>query len=169
MWRYAGIEYYDAVNGDGLGAVIFLQGCPHHCKGCHNPQTWDPNGGIKFDESVLDEMFKFFATVAYAYRLTISGGDPIANPEFTYYIASRFKQRFPHKELWLYTGYDYEYVARVFPYIVEICDFIVDGKFELDKRDITLQFRGSSNQRIIDVQKTLDAGKVIEYEQTKWY
>lgn len=161
IMRYAGIEYDDVANGTGLGAVFFVQGCPHHCKGCHNPQTWDPNGGLEFTENVLDELFTYFREVPFAKRLTISGGDPIANHELTYYVLSRFVREFPDHQVWLYTGYSCEYVFKHHMYIASLCDVIVDGEFIESLRDITLQFKGSSNQNIIDVKKSLETGKKV--------
>lgn len=172
-WRYAGIEYDDVVNGIGVGAVFFTQGCPHHCPECQNPQTWSMDGGMKFTDAVFDQLMRYYYDIPYASRLTLSGGDPLANPELTYYILLEFKTHFPNKLVWLYTGYNFENFAfnnpttdneRLIQKIVRLCDVIVDGEFEINKRDVTLQFMGSSNQRIIDVQKSLKAKKAIEWE-----
>lgn len=168
--RYAGIEYDDVANGIGLGAVFFTQGCPHQCPECQNPQTWSKDGGMKFTDSVLDQLMQYYYDIPYASRLTLSGGDPLANPELTYRIIFKFKTIFPQKAVWLYTGYKFEDFAFNVPAtqnealiqkIVRLCNVIVDGKFEIDKRDITLQFMGSSNQRIIDVQKSLKSNQTV--------
>lgn len=173
-WRYAGIEYDDVANGIGLGAVFFTQGCPHQCPHCHNPQTWDKDGGIKFTDAVFDQLFKYFYDIPYASRLTLSGGDPLANPELTFSIILKFKALFPYKHVWLYTGYNFENIAFNLPIteneklirkIVRLCDVIVDGEFEIDKRDVSLQFIGSSNQRIISVQESLKIGKVVLWKE----
>ena len=169
-WRYAGIEYDDIANGIGLGAVFFTQGCPHHCPECQNPQTWSMDGGMKLTDTVFDQLMQYYYNIPYASRLTISGGDPLSNPELTYYVLLEFKTHFPNKSAWLYTGYKFEDFAFNVPAtqnealiqkIVRLCNVIVDGKFEIDKRDITLQFMGSSNQRIIDVQKSLKANQTV--------
>lgn len=168
--RYAGIEYDDVANGIGLGAVFFTQGCPHQCPECQNPQTWSKDGGMKFTDSVLDQLMQYYYDIPYASRLTLSGGDPLANPELTYRIIFKFKTIFPQKAVWLYTGYKFEDFAFNVPAtqnealiqkIVRLCNVIVDGEFEIDKRDITLQFMGSSNQRIIDVKKSLSEKKAV--------
>lgn len=170
-WRYAGIKYDDVANGIGLGAVFFTQGCPHHCPECQNPQTWSKDGGMKFTDAVFDQLIQYFYDIPYASRLTLSGGDPLANPELIYFIIFKFKQLFPKKSVWLYTGYNFEDVYKpcsndLISKIIRLCDVVVDGEFEMDKRDITLQFMGSSNQRIIDIPKTLKESKVVLWEGT---
>ena len=94
--RYAGIEYDDVANGIGLGAVFFTQGCPHQCPECQNPQTWSKDGGMKFTDSVLDQLIQYYYDVPYASRLTLSGGDPLANPELTFNVILKFKSVFPY-------------------------------------------------------------------------
>lgn len=169
-WRYAGIEYDDVANGIGLGAVFFTQGCPHHCTECQNPQTWSMDGGMKFTDTVFDQLMQYYYDIPYTSRLTFSGGDPFASPELVYHILLKFKTIFPHKAVWLYTGYKFEDFAfnlqtseteQLIYKIIRLCDVIVDGQFEIDKRDITLQFVGSSNQRIIDVKKSISKGETI--------
>lgn len=165
-WRYAGIEYDDVANGIGLGAVFFTQYCPHQCKECHNPQTWSKDGGMKFTDAAFDQLIQYFYDIPYASRLTLSGGDPLANLDLTYFIIIKFKQLFPEKTVWLYTGYKFEDVYKpesndLMNKIIRLCDVIIDGEFEIDKRDITLQFRGSSNQRIIDVKETIKQNQIV--------
>ncbi len=164
-WRYAGIEYDDVANGIGLGAVFFTQGCPHHCPECQNPQTWSKDGGMKFTDAVFEQLIQYFYDIPYASRLTLSGGDPLANSELTYFIVLKFKQYFPEKAIWLYTGYKFEDIYHperkdLISKIIRLCDVVVDGEFEIDKRDVSLQFMGSSNQRIIDIPKTLKENRV---------
>lgn len=161
--RYAGIEFDDVANGEGLGAVFFTQYCPHHCPHCQNPQTWSKDGGMKFSSSVLDNLLIYYDEVPFATRLTLSGGDPIANINLTSLIVTTFKNKYPSKKIWLYTGYLFEKIKNI-P-IVKMCDVIVDGKFEIDKRDITLQFRGSTNQRIINVKESLKQNKIVLYKE----
>lgn len=155
-FKYAGLIFDDVCNGLGIGAVFFTQFCPHHCKGCHNPQTWNKDGGIDFNKDVFESIVEYFNKSIFSDRLTLSGGDPLANLELTNYIASEFKRLFPEKKLWIYTGYTYEELIKDIKYIpiLELADVLVDGKFEEDKRDITLSFKGSSNQRIIDLNKS---------------
>lgn len=163
-WRYAGIEYDDVANGIGLGAVFFTQYCSHHCHGCHNPQTWSKDGGMEFTENVLKQLLQYFRDIPYASRLTMSGGDPLSSLDLTYYVISKFKKEFPNKTVWLYTGFEFEQFALNHPIsesekaihqILSLCDVIVDGRFVLEQRDVTLPYVGSSNQRVIDVKKSL--------------
>ena len=165
-FRYAGVYYDDIANGEGLGCVFFTQYCPHKCKGCHNPSTWSRDGGMEFTEDVFNNIMNYFENTPFADRLTLSGGECLSNLELTNLIASEFKRRFPERKLWIYTGYKFEELLNKPKYssILEMTDIIVDGKFELDKRDITLAFRGSSNQRIIDVKKSLENNQIILYK-----
>lgn len=147
--RYAGIAFDDIVNGDGIGAVFFTQYCPHHCTKCQNPQTWSKDGGMKFTQNIFDNLMKYYNTVPFANRLTLSGGDPLSNLNITNFISAEFKRQYPNKQLWIYTGYKFEELndTKYYP-ILELSDVIVDGMFKFEKRDITLRYRGSSNQRI---------------------
>lgn len=165
--EYAGIEFDDVANGVGLGLVFFTQYCPHHCKGCQNSQTWERNKGIKFTEDVFNQIINYYKQTPFANRLTISGGEPFENLIIVNYIVAEFKRLYPQKKVWIYTGYLFEDLVRNMKNfaLLEMSDFLVDGKFEIDKRDITLQFRGSTNQRIIDVKKTLEKGEIVLYEQ----
>ena len=156
------------------GAVFFTQGCPHHCPECQNPQTWSMDGGMKFTDAVFDQLIQYYYDIPYASRLTLSGGDPLANPELTYQLIVKFKALFSRKIIWLYTGYQFERFTfnraetkeeELIRKIIRLCDVIVDGKFEIDKRDITLPFMGSNNQRIIDVQKSIKERKTILWKE----
>lgn len=164
-FRIAHIKEFDIENGDGVGVTLFVQGCTHHCKNCHNPQTWDFNGGEEFSVECFRRLIRICANPNIK-RLTISGGDPFDNIQFTRYIADWFKSVFPSKNLWIYTGYDFEDLLNNpnAKQIIEMCDVIVDGEFQSDKMSPNLVFKGSSNQRIIDVQASLNKGKIIEDE-----
>lgn len=180
--RYAGIELDDVANGEGLGAVFFVQGCPHHCPGCQNPQTWNPAGGLPFnDEEIFLVLMQYFEDVPCASRLTISGGDPlwIQNLPLTLKIASIFKRDYPKNKLWIYTGFTWEQLLHRIKYneagyneeinekekdlikILELCDVLVDGRFVMKERDITGFFKGSKNQRVIDVKKSFESGEIV--------
>lgn len=152
--RYHNITKDDMLNGDGLRVVLWVAGCEHCCKGCQNPMTWDPNGGIEFDEAAKAEIFDQLDK-SYIEGITFSGGDPMhcANREGVNRLAKEIKEKYPNKTIWLYTGDKWESVMR-YP-IVKYVDVLVDGEFEIDKRDVTLMWKGSSNQRVIDVQATL--------------
>lgn len=162
--RYADIVFDDVVNGEGLGAVFFTQYCPHHCKQCHNPSTWSKNGGKEFTIDVVDSLMQYYDTVPFANRLTISGGEPLSefSTGIVKYIISRFKERYPNKKIWLYTGCTLDYILQLtesniniidneLSDIIEIvkqCDVIVDGVYVKELRDVSLPWRGSSNQRV---------------------
>ncbi len=166
QFRYAGIDKDEVTNGEYIGATIYTQFCSHHCKNCHNPSTWSKEGGKRFNKEMLDGVMEYFSLAPYAKRLTISGGDPMDNIGLTNVIGSEFKYLFPEKKLWIYTGYTYEYLKEKIEYraILELCDYLVDGKYIDELRDITLAYRGSSNQRVIDVQQSLKNNEVVLYD-----
>ncbi len=145
--RYAGIDKCETNNGLYFGVSLYMQYCTHHCKGCHNKSTWDKDGGKIFTKETLDTLFNALDK-SYIKRLTLSGGDPIDNINFSLYISNEFKKIFPNKKLWIYTGYTYEYLFSKYKEILDLSDYIIDGPFILEQRDITLKFRGSRNQKI---------------------
>lgn len=149
--RYAGIIYDDIANGEHLGAVLFTQGCPHHCPHCHNKHTWSPDGGRELTENDILELFDYFKKTPFAKRFTLSGGDPFYNYELSLHLAKTFKSLFPERVLWIYTGYKMEHLLeenKKYKELLELADVIVDGRFDINLRDVTLEFRGSSNQNI---------------------
>lgn len=162
-------------NGDGLRVVLWLSGCSHHCKGCQNPQTWNPNSGILFDDNAKDELYETLSE-DYISGLTLSGGDPLHENNIydLLTLLTKIRNNFPNKSIWLYTGYTYEEIINShkeywsateenhFRYLVmKKCDVLVDGKYVEEQRDITLKWRGSSNQRVIDVQESLKQEQII--------
>lgn len=163
--KYAKINYFEILNGDGIGNTLFLQGCSNGCEGCYNKSTWDFNGGENFTEEVYKKLINTYFNIPELNRLTLCGGEPLQNLTISNYVAAEFKRLFPNKKLWIYTGLKYEDIKNDLKYkaILELCDVLVDGRFELDKRDLTLKWRGSSNQRVIDMQKTLDKGEIVLY------
>ena len=154
--RYHNITKDDMLNGDGLRVVWWVAGCSHCCKDCHNPVTWDPNGGLYFDESAKAELFEELKK-DYVSGITFSGGDPlhIANVNDVTELSKEIRETFPEKTIWLYTGSTWEEVRRM--EIVRYLDVLVDGEFVFAKKDPLLCWKGSSNQRVIDVQRTLAA------------
>ena len=150
----------DMLNGDGLRVVLWVAGCSHHCRECQNPITWDPQGGILFDEDARQEIFQQLQK-DYIDGITFSGGDPLheANVKEVTALAREIRSRFPKKTIWLYTGYLWEEIRNW--EIVRYLDVLVDGRFDPQKKDLTLQWKGSYNQRVIDVPKTLDLGQVV--------
>ncbi len=151
------------LNGDGLRVVLWVAGCSHCCKECHNPITWDPNGGLEFDEAAKQEIFCELEK-DYIHGITFSGGDPlhINNAFDVADLAKEIREKYPNKSIWLYTGGMWEDVKnmRVIPYL----DVLIDGEFEVEKKDVNLHWVGSSNQRVIDVQRTLEKGEVVLHE-----
>ena len=175
---YHNILHDDMRNGDGLRVVLFVSGCNHKCYNCQNPQTWDCNSGIEFDLAAKEEIFEQL-NKDYISGITFSGGDPLHenNIDEVYWLCYITKKSYPTKNIWLYTGYTWDQIF--YPVvtddlnikrdeiiegrkeIVKLCDVIVDGRYEADKRSPNLPWVGSSNQRVIDVQKSLEEGKVI--------
>jgi anaerobic ribonucleoside-triphosphate reductase activating protein len=158
--RFHNITKDDMNNGDGLRAVLWLSGCDHCCKDCQNPITWDPNTGLLFDEKAKAELFDILSR-DYISGITFSGGDPLfhGNRDEVTELARLIKEQFPSKTIWLYTGYVYEQIKDL-PVLAYV-DVLVDGPFEVDKKDNLLHWVGSSNQRVIDMNRTRECGKVV--------
>lgn len=162
--RLSGIAYESLVNGPGMRRVFFAQGCKHNCKGCFNPDTHDFSGG---EEKDMDELIEDVLDNPFIKGITFSGGDPFEQADKFAYMAKKFKEH--DLNIWSYTGYKYEDILKNKDYhkgwneLIKYIDVLVDGKFEEDKKEEGLKFRGSSNQRIIDVQKSLKENKVILY------
>ena len=152
--RYHNITKDDMLNGDGLRVVLWVSGCSHCCEGCQNPVAWDSEGGLPFDAAAKQEVFDELAK-DYISGITFSGGDPLFfknRPDVAELIAE-IRETFPDKTIWLYTGYEWETI-RDLPMMKQI-DVVIDGPFVLSLLDNQLKWRGSSNQRVIDVQKSL--------------
>lgn len=158
--RYHNITKDDMLNGDGLRVVLWVAGCSHCCRECQNPQTWDPNGGIPFDQEAKDELFEQLGKT-YISGVTFSGGDPLHKNNITEItrLAKEIREKFPDKTIWLYTGSLWESIQK--EEIVRYLDVCVDGEFIVEQMDTSLKWKGSANQRVIDVKKTLAAGKVV--------
>lgn len=152
--RYHNITKDDMLNGDGLRVVLWVSGCSHCCKGCQNPITWDVNGGVLFDDDAKQEIFDQLDK-PYISGITFSGGDPLhsANRMDVRALMAEIKEKYPEKTIWLYTGDVWENVMH-YP-MMRYVDVLVDGEFMIEKRDVKLMWKGSSNQRVIDVQKSL--------------
>lgn len=152
--RYHNITKDDMRNGDGLRVVLWVAGCSHCCKNCQNPFTWDPDGGIPFDESAKQEIWEQLSQ-DYISGITFSGGDPLhsANLVGVRELAESIKKEFPNKTIWLYTGYTWEQIYQ--NPIMEYLDVVVDGEYVEELKDNNLLWKGSKNQRVIEVAKTL--------------
>nr|WP_302664912.1 anaerobic ribonucleoside-triphosphate reductase activating protein [uncultured Agathobaculum sp.] len=158
--RYHNITKDDMLNGEGLRVVLWVAGCGHACPGCHNPVTWDADGGLPFDQDAEDELFAELDK-DYVSGVTLSGGDPLfpANRADVGALCARIRQRFPDKTIWLYTGYTWEEIQDL-P-LLENVDVVVDGRFVQAQADSQLHWRGSANQRVIDVGRTRASQEVV--------
>ena len=155
--RVAGLTDDSIVDGKGFRFVIFTQGCLHHCKGCHNPETWDMNGGTLMD---IDEIKEKIARNGLLDGITFSGGDPFYQPEACANLAKWAKER--GLNIWAYTGFLYEELLKM-PEVkdfLDLVDVLVDGPFILEEKSLLLNFRGSKNQRVIDLNETKKTGIV---------
>lgn len=168
--KYAAIKNCDVANGPGVRVSVFVSGCNHHCKGCFNEKAWDFNYGNDFSDETIDEVIKDLDK-EYISGLTLLGGEPLEreNQKGLVKLIRRVKEELPNKTIWCYTGFDYEkdVMGRMYSQwpetkeIMDSIDVLVDGKFELEKRNLNLQFRGSENQRLIDVKKSKAENKII--------
>lgn len=174
--NYATIKKHDIANGPGVRVSLFVSGCSHHCPGCFNPETWDFNYGQAFDSDVINEVLQAIEP-SYIHGFSLLGGEPFEykNQLGVLPLLKEIKTKFPNKNIWCYTGYDFEKdilgkMVDTWPETKEMLsyiDILVDGEFVEAKKDLSLRFRGSSNQRIIDVPKSLDEGRVILWDDSR--
>ena len=174
--NYADIKKIDVANGEGVRVSVFVSGCNHHCKGCFNQCAWDFNYGKKFTEKEEQQIMDYM-NHDYISGLSLLGGEPLEpkNQEGLLPLVKKVKEKFPNKDIWCYTGFDFEkdVVGKMAKNnettreLLKYIDIIVDGKFEEDKKDLKLQFRGSSNQKIVDVKKSLQTGQIVKQIQYK--
>lgn len=172
--NYADIKKIDVANGEGVRVSLFVSGCNHHCKGCFNQCAWDFDYGDKFTEKEEQKIIEYMDH-DYIEGLSLLGGEPLEpkNQEGLLPLVKDIKEKFPDKNIWCYTGFDFEkdvmgkmaQKSKTTRELLKYIDVIVDGKFEEDKKDLKLQFRGSSNQRILDVKESLKSGKVVRKKQ----
>lgn len=168
--KYAAIKKCDVANGPGVRVSVFVSGCNHHCKGCFNEKAWDFNYGKDFSdetiEGIINDLDKEYVT-----GLTLLGGEPLEreNQKGLVKLVRRVKEKLPEKTIWCYTGFDYEkdVMGRMYNQwpetkeLIDTIDVLVDGKFDIEKRNLNLQFRGSENQRLIDVKKSRKENKIV--------
>lgn len=162
--RYHNITKDDMLNGDGLRTVLWVAGCSHGCRNCQNPITWDICGGLPFDDAAKEELFAELKK-DYVSGVTLSGGDPLhkKNRDDAGALIREIHEKFPEKTIWVYTGYLWDEVKDL-PFMRYV-DVLVDGKFVEALKDTTLHWKGSSNQKVIDVKRSLKAGKVFLHEE----
>jgi len=162
--RYHKIRKMDIANGPGVRVSIFFQGCAFHCKNCFNPETWDFNGGLEFTDEEIDTIIDL-AKADHITGLSILGGEPMhpKNIEATTKLAKKFKEAYPNKTIWSWSGFLFDEYLKD-KEVVKYLDVLVDGQYIDELHDPTLKWRGSSNQRVIDVKKSLKKGDIILYE-----
>ena len=161
--RYNKIRKMDISNGEGIRVSIFMQGCTFNCKNCFNPETHDFKGGKKFTDETIEKVLELCDDEHIA-GLSILGGEPMHpdNIEGTTLLSKRFKEKFPNKNIWVWSGFKFEEYLKD-KEVLKYIDVLVDGQYVDELRDPTLKWRGSSNQRVIDVQKSLEKGSIIEH------
>ena len=172
--NYADIKRIDVANGPGVRVSLFVSGCSHHCKGCFNEETWDFHYGKPFAEQEIEQILEYVKP-DYIKGLSLLGGEPFeyANQQGLLPLLRRFIALYPNKDIWCYTGYDFEKDIQEKMMVacpetremISYIDVLVDGEFVEDKKDLTLRFRGSSNQRIIDVKKSFEKHEVCLWEE----
>ena len=183
--RYAQIRSMDISNGEGVGVSLFVQGCPFHCKNCFNSDTWDFNGGKEWTEEIKDKFMELINR-PYIKRVSFLGGECLAeqNLDEVLKLVQEIRISFPEKTIWLYTGFEWDQIIGIKVIqpifsckdlenkiqnvlkrqeIIKQCDVLVDGEYIDEQKDLTLKFRGSKNQRIIDVKQSLAQNKVVLY------
>ena len=172
--NYMEIKKYDIANGPGVRVSIFVSGCTHHCKGCFNPSSWDFDAGKKFTDETIDEIIEALKP-DYIKGLTLLGGEPMepANQVALLPLIKRVKEEFPNKDIWAFSGYLYDkqimdVMAKKYDFtkeFIKYIDVLVDGEFIEEQKDLSIVYRGSRNQRIIDIKKSLEQGELVLHEK----
>lgn len=165
--RFSKIKDNDIANGLGINMSLWTQGCPHHCRGCFNRETWDYNGGREFNNEDLKYIVNNIDKNNIKRNLSILGGEPLCTPNIdgVLEVCIEFKKIYPNKKIYLWTGYEFEDFDESQKEILNYVDVLIDGKFEEDKKNITLFLRGSNNQRIINAKDTLINNRVVLYNE----
>lgn len=179
--KYAQITPFEVCNGKGAGVSLFVQGCHFQCDGCFNQETWDFNNGKEWTEEIENKFFELINR-PYIKRVSILGGEPLANENVLdiFNLIIKIKDKFPDKSIWLYTGFTWNQIFHPVVTddldiernkildcrmnVVKMCDTLIDGRYINKLKDLSLKFRGSSNQRIIDVKKSLRQNEIITYD-----
>ncbi len=174
--NYADIKQYDVANGIGVRVSLFVSGCTHACEGCFNKEAWDFNYGKPFTEKEIDDIISYMSP-SYVSGLSLLGGEPMEpqNQEGILPLLRRVHETYPEKTVWMYTGYlfDEDILGRmckeseISREIISYIDILVDGPFILARKNLKVNFRGSDNQRIIDVKKSLETGEVIHWSEER--
>lgn len=162
----SGINFESVVDGEGVRVVVYVSGCLHNCKGCHNPTSHSFTAGQAFTADLQDEIVSYIKKTPFISGLTLSGGDPMYSAaEITPFI-EHLKSELKNISVWIYSGFTFEQICEdgeMF-HLLKLCDVLVDGEFVLEQRDTTLAYKGSRNQRIVDIQKSISKNQVITKE-----
>lgn len=169
MSKVIEIKEYDVANGPGIRTSVWFRGCPHACSGCFNEETWSREGaGEEFSQATIDKVLGIIATSPVQKDLSILGGEPLVayNINDVIELCKQIKSSNPECSIWIWSGYLFEDLLnlKTFQELVQYFDVLVDGKFELDKKDLTLPYRGSSNQRVIDVKLSIKENQTILFD-----
>lgn len=166
--RYAQIRDMDVSNGKGIGCSVFLQGCSIHCEHCFNKSTWDFNGGYEWTDKETEQLFEILRK-PYITRLSILGGEPLDQAKELLPLLFKIRNEFPNLKIWIYSGRVFKLIVKDFDKCncLALCDVLVDGAYIDELKDLTLAFRGSSNQRIIDLKKTFESSNIVLYNLEK--
>lgn len=170
MMRYAQIRKTDIANGEGIRVSLYVQGCNRHCLNCFNPETWDFNGGNEFNEEVEETLIEL-VNQPHIVGITILGGEPLEpqNRADVSKLLSHLKARCPNKTIWMYSSYLFEEIKQFDVDILSNLDVLIDGPFIDSLKNRKLRFRGSSNQRLIDVPKSLSSNEIVFYQDSRYY
>lgn len=162
----SGINFESIVDGEGVRVVVFVSGCEHSCKGCHNPESHSFAVGQNFTEDLQDEVIQYIEKTPFISGITLSGGDPMYSAIEVAAFVRKLKEATPSASIWLYSGFCYEDIAadQDMAGLLSLCDVLVDGEFVLEQRDTTLPYRGSRNQRLIDVPASMKSRAVVLWE-----
>ena len=163
LGRIIDYKAFNFVDGEGVRNSLYVSGCMFHCKGCYNAATWSFKAGIPYTKELEEQIMRDLAQ-PYVQGLTLLGGEPFLNTGILIPLVKRIREELPEKDIWSWTGYTWEELMLETPdklELLQLVDILVDGRFDITKKNLMLQFRGSSNQRIIDVKKSLDQGKVV--------
>ncbi|MGF6907563.1 anaerobic ribonucleoside-triphosphate reductase activating protein [Fusobacterium sp. PH5-44] len=166
--KYSGIKYSDMINGEGIRVSLFVSGCDHSCKGCFNRVAWDSDYGDEFNEETKNKVFDYIRQYDVIIKgISLLGGDPTyySNVEPLIELLEEFKKEFPTKDVWIWSGYTWEQIEADSKKmkLISLCDVLIDGKFDSDLKDLNQKWRGSTNQRVINIRESLKSGEIIDY------
>lgn len=167
LGRIIDYKAFNFVDGEGVRNSLYVSGCMFHCEGCYNATTWSFKAGIPYTKELEEQIMRDLAQ-PYVQGLTLLGGEPFLNTGILIPLVKRIRKELPEKDIWSWTGYTWEELMLETPdklELLQLVDILVDGRFDITKKNLMLQFRGSSNQRIIDVKKSLDQGAVIIWDK----